>query len=79
MRRLKIIASLTIFLCIINLVGIVASFLALTDIWHAIEPDLSVEWWVVRISYFAEILLISSVVALVIIARKNPDAWRTPA
>lgn len=73
MRRLQIIASLTIILCFINLLGIAASFLALTDITHGIEPDLSMEWWVVRISYFTEFLLIASVIALVIMGRRDLD------
>ncbi len=33
-------------------VGLAFSFLALTDIYHAREPDLGVEWGVVRAAFF---------------------------
>lgn len=44
--------------------GLVLSHLALTDIAHAVEPDLGSEWWVVRFTFALAGLLVFSTVLL---------------
>jgi len=56
--KTKISAIVNIILALFVLIGLVFSHLALTDISHGLEPDLSAEWWVVRITF----LLVSALV-----------------
>ena len=58
MKRAKTYTVLTLFLSFFVLVGIVLSHLALTDIYHGIEPNLEMEWWVVRITFSLVLLLV---------------------
>lgn len=44
--------------------GMVLSHLALTDIAHAVEPNLGSEWWTVRITFGLAGLLVFSTVLL---------------
>ena len=48
------------------LLAVVASHLALTDIWHA-EGDLSLEWNVLRVCF--GVIVVSQVVALITLAK----------
>jgi DNA-binding CsgD family transcriptional regulator len=61
MKRTKVYAVLMLVLSFFILMGIVLSHLALTDIYHGIEPNLETEWWIVRITFsLAALLVISS-------------------
>lgn len=39
-------------------VGLGLSHLALVDIWHGTESDLALEWWVLRVGFILQWLLI---------------------
>ena len=60
MEKTKVNAVFTMVLTIIALIGIVLSHLALTDIYHGIEPDLETEWWIVRITLIFVVGLVVS-------------------
>jgi hypothetical protein len=47
---------LTNILGIINLFSLIFMFLALTDIYHNYEPDLTMEWSIVRFGFFISLL-----------------------
>lgn len=49
MFRTKTFAKISFGLGILSILAVVASHLALTDIWHA-EGDLSLEWNVLQVS-----------------------------
>jgi hypothetical protein len=66
MKRIKGYAILTLVLCFFVVLGIVASHLALTDIFHGVEPNLEVEWWVVRITFTLVGVLVLSATLLTI-------------
>lgn len=64
MRKLKTSASISVMLGAISVLGIFLNFLALTDIGHG-EPDLSLEWKVVRIGFlFIALFHVSTFVTL---------------
>ena len=44
-------AVITLILCVIVAFAIATSHLALTDIYHGTEPNLEVEWWIVRSTF----------------------------
>ena len=58
MTQLRLYATIAAILCVLVVVGMVASHLALTDIRRGAESDLEFEWWVVRATF----LLIGSLV-----------------
>ncbi len=60
MSGLRRYAFVTLGLSVLALVGLVASYLALTDIYHGTEPYLEAEWWVVRLTFFVTGSLILS-------------------
>ncbi len=62
MNKLEISAKVTAGMGVLFILALIFSFLALTDIWHDIEPNLNLEWNVVRISYLIESLFFISVV-----------------
>lgn len=47
-------ARVSAILGALALVGMLFAHLALTDIWHAAESDLSLEWCVVRLSFLLQ-------------------------
>ncbi len=55
MQELRTITRLTIGLGVVSVVAILASHLALTDIWHG-EGDLTLEWRVLQIGFGAIVL-----------------------
>ena len=57
---MKPLAVVNIVLSTLVLVGLAMSHLALTDIAHNIEPDLTAEWWVLRITFVLIFALILS-------------------
>jgi len=65
MKKLKVSATVSLLLGILFVFGLLCTHLALTDIWHGTEPNLEVEWNVVRISFLIETLfLISAFITL---------------
>ena len=62
MNKLEISAKVTAGMGVLFIFALILSFLALTDIWHDIEPNLNREWNVVRISFLIESLFFISVV-----------------
>ena len=64
MEKTKVNAILTMVLSVIVLIGIVLSHLALTDIYHGIEPNLETEWWMVRITFILVGFLVLSAIVL---------------
>ncbi len=59
--------KLSISLCILSLLCLFLSALALTDIFHGQEEDLAMEWNTVRISFV--VVLISMLVFLITMIR----------
>lgn len=77
-NRHKIFVVLLLLLGAISLFTVGLDFLALTDIYHGREPDLSAEWWIISRSFVPIVLFI--ILALVFIGRdfsvrasKSPD------
>ena len=62
MNKLEISAKVTAGMGVLFILALIFSFLALTDIWHDIEPNLNAEWNVVRVSFLIESLFFISVV-----------------
>ena len=58
--KTKITAIVNIVLALLVLIGLAFSHLALVDIRRGSEPDLSAEWWVVRVAFLLVIALILS-------------------
>jgi hypothetical protein len=52
--RLQTVRQIALWLGYLSSLGVVASVLALTDIFHA-EPDVSLEWSVVRVALLLSI------------------------
>jgi uncharacterized membrane protein len=48
-------ATISFALGVLSVIGLVLSLLALTDIAHG-EPDVTLEWWVVRVAYLLVVL-----------------------
>lgn len=61
MKKNKIKVTITKYLAYLSLISIILAHLALTDIYHNIEPDLTSEWIVVRIAFFIVVVFIISV------------------
>jgi hypothetical protein len=63
MKNSNVYSIFTLVLSVVVLIGIVLSHLALTDIYHGIEPNLDTEWWIVRVTFiFVFVLAVTSVV-----------------
>ena len=63
MKKSKIYSIFTLLLSILVLAGVVLSHLALTDIYHGVDPNLDTEWWVVRVTFvFVIVLAVASMV-----------------
>ena len=58
MNTLKILTVTSVVLGVIALLSLLFSHLALTDIYHNIEPNLNTEWNIVRASYFITLVFI---------------------
>ena len=70
----KISIMVTFALALISLAFVALDYLALTDIWHNREPDLSLEWTIVTVSFFPIVLFFVSffiMVSLVVKDRKK--------
>lgn len=59
-------AAISVALGVLSVIGLLVSLLALTDIAHG-EPDVTLEWWVVRVAYLLVVLF--QVAALVTLRR----------
>lgn len=64
--------KLTTIMGVLAFLSILLSHLALTDIRHAAEPDLTVEWWVLRVSA-AVIIAFIAVVFRLLLALRNAE------
>ena len=53
--------TITRFLAFLSLIAIIFAHLALTDIYHNKEPDLTAEWIAVRVAFFIIVLFVISV------------------
>jgi len=73
MTRLKLYALIAAILCVLVVVGMVASHLALTDIHHDMEPDLETEWSVVRATFILTgfLVFVTSLLARGVIQESN--------
>lgn len=67
MKTLKILSVVSFILGIITLISLLFSHLALTDIYHNIEPNLNTEWNAVRLSYLLTLIFV--VISLITIWR----------
>lgn len=56
--------SLVFLICVLSTIGLIASHLALVDIYHGVEPDLSMEWNMLRIGFGLQIILVVTVLGL---------------
>ena len=64
MTDLRRSAAVSFALGIVSAIGLLVSLLALTDIAHG-EPDVTLEWWVVRGAYLLVVLFqVTSLVTL---------------
>lgn len=72
MGKLRSYAVSTAVLCLLTALGVVASALALMDIFHAAEPDLHLEWQTVRWTFVSMVLLIISAALLARAGLKQP-------
>ena len=66
---MKTLTTISIILGILTLLSILFSHLALTDIYHQTEPDLGLEWSIVRLGYLLTFIFI--IIALVTILKKK--------
>ena len=65
MQKIKRWALVTLGLGVLLIVSMLASHLALTDIWKGIEPNLSTEWSIVRVGFVFEVLFLISVYMMI--------------
>jgi hypothetical protein len=66
---MKTLTTVSVILGSITLLSILFSHLALTDIYHHTESDLSLEWNIVRLSYLLSFVFV--VIALITILKKK--------
>lgn len=65
MQTVKRWAMIATALGILVILSMLASHLALVDIWHGIEPNLSAEWGTVRFGFLFQLLFIISVFIMI--------------
>ena len=65
MLKIRRWALVTLGLGVLLIVSMLASHLALTDIWKGIEPNLSTEWSIVRVGFVFEVLFLLSVCMMI--------------
>lgn len=65
MQKIKRWALVTLGFGVLLIVSMLASHLALTDIWKGIEPNLSTEWGIVRVGFVFEVLFLFSVFMMI--------------
>lgn len=66
---MKTLTTISIIFGILTIISIFVSHLALTDIYHNTEPDLSLEWNIVRLGYLLTFTF--AVIALITIVKKK--------
>ena len=59
MNTSKILIRMTLTLGIITLIGLLFSALALMDIYHNNEPNINMEWNIVRISFLFTLMFVA--------------------
>ncbi|NIS81587.1 MAG: hypothetical protein GTO14_15600 [Anaerolineales bacterium] len=52
-------------LCVLSSTGLIASHLALVDVFLGVEPDLSMEWSVIRVGFGLQVLLVLGTLGLI--------------
>ncbi len=67
MKNNKSLAVVNIVLSVLVIIGLAMSHLALTDIAHGVEPDLTAEWWVIRVTF----LLVGALVLSVLVTART--------
>ncbi len=58
MKSIKSIITFSLILGVISFMGLIFSFLSLADIYQGLEPDLTLEWSIVRITFFPIVLFV---------------------
>ncbi len=69
MSKSNALVRMSLTLGLITLVSLILSVLALSDIYQNIEPDLSLEWKVLRVSFLLVLMFIA--LASVTIIKQN--------
>ena len=70
MKKLRISITITSLLGVVAFALFVLERMALQDIWQAIEPDLTLEWSIVRLTFLPTVLFfISALVTAVLISK----------
>ncbi len=72
MKALRRSAAISAALGIVSVVGLLVSLLALTDIAHG-EPDVTLEWWVVRVAYLLIVLFQAAALVTLRQILRRPD------
>ena len=72
---MRVSTLVTVILGVLSVAGLVLSHLALNDIAKAVEPDLSMEWNMVRIGFFIMVLFIGSVFVNLFFQRRAFRSW----
>lgn len=65
MVQTKKLTRMTVAVGVMTAISLVLSFLALTDINHNSEPDLSQEWAIVRLTFFLIVLFMGLALATI--------------
>ena len=71
MNKLNKMVRISLILGVITLIGLLLSILALIDIYHNSEPDLSMEWNTVRVCFIVTVVFISMSVTTIIRIRQK--------
>jgi hypothetical protein len=62
MRSIKYLIMFTIFLGVLAFTGLIFSCLSLADIYQGLEPDLTLEWSIVRMTFFLNLLFVPAAI-----------------
>ena len=71
MNTSKILIRMSVTLGVITLICLIFSALALTDIYHSNEPDLNMEWNIVRISFLISLMFVAISLITILRIRKK--------
>jgi hypothetical protein len=58
MKSIKYLIRFAIIFGVLAFLGLILSFLSLEDIYQGLEPDLTLEWSIVRITFFLILLFV---------------------
>ncbi len=71
MNTSKILIRISLTLGVITLIGLLFSAMALTDIYHNNEPNLNLEWNIVRISFLFTLMFVAMSLTTILRIRKK--------